>query len=249
MGYVGANGAGKTTTLHLISGLLKPEKGSVTIDGGTLKEDPKGYKGRIAYIGDESYLPGDLKRDEILKILEGFYPGLDRGRFNGLADQWELPRKLPIKQYSRGMAVKLMFAAALCRESRLMILDEATNGLDPVARREILALLQDYIEDGQHSVLFSTHIMEDLSDIADLICLIDQGQQILCDSREAVLERFLLVQGGREERSSGPWIGVQENAYGFSALFDKEAGALPEGVEASRPTVDQIVVHMIEERR
>ena len=141
MGYVGANGAGKTTTLNAVSGLLKPDAGEVTVDGLSMQNDPVAYKRQIAYIGDSSCFPGDLNRNDVCKIFSDFYADFDKSKYNALADKWEIPQNVPVSKYSRGMAVKLMFAAAFSRVSKLLVLDEATNGLDPVVRREVLELL------------------------------------------------------------------------------------------------------------
>ncbi|MBQ9437449.1 MAG: ABC transporter ATP-binding protein, partial [Lachnospiraceae bacterium] len=157
----------------------------------------------------------------------------------------------PVSKYSRGMAVKLMFAAAFSRVSKLLVLDEATNGLDPVVRREVLELLQEYICDGEHSVLFSTHIMEDLSGIADFIFFIDEGEEVFCDTKDAVLERFVMVKGPASAFSERDGlIGVKENEFGAAAIFDLSKGTdIPEGVVTEKATIDQIVVHTIADRK
>ena len=252
MGYVGRNGAGKTTTLNAITHLIRPDGGDVTIDGLRFSEDPVAYRDSIGYIGDSSYFPYRMTRRDIRAILKGFYPSFDAAAFDALADQWELPDKAKIQTYSRGMKVKLMFAAALSRETKLLILDEATNGLDPLVRREILKLLQDYIADGKHSVLFSTHIMEDLQDIADYIFFIERGEKVFCEPKDDILESYLLVKGGREDLTpelEETLIGVEKHDYGFAALYPTDSAlALPAAFSAEKPTIDQIVVHILEGR-
>ena len=163
-----------------------------------------------------------------------------------------MPDKEKIVTYSRGMKVKLMFAAALSRETKILILDEATNGLDPLVRREILKLLQEYISDGRHSVLFSTHIMEDLQDIADYIFFIERGEKVFCEPKDDILESYLLVKGGPEDLSPAlekTLIGVERHDYGFQALYPTDSAlALPPELTAEKPTIDQIVVHILEGR-
>lgn len=249
MGYIGKNGAGKTTTLSAITHLIKADAGEIYLEGITFQEDPVTYREKIGYVGDASYFPAELTRSDIRIILKNFYQSFDEQKFEDYMEKWELPKNLKIKKYSRGMKVKLMFASALSRDTRILILDEATNGLDPMVRREILDLLQEYIEDGKRSVLFSTHILEDLQNIADYIYFIDSGKKVLFDTKDGLLETYLLVKGGTEELT--PEIeknltGIVKNGYGFEALYDTgKSDFLPTGFEVEKPTIDEIMVHLL----
>lgn len=253
MGYIGRNGAGKTTTLNALTHLIRPDGGDVKIDGIRFEDDPVTFRKKIGFIGDSGYFPPDFTSKEIGSILKSFYDTFDEKKFQDYLRQWELPEKAKVKELSRGMNVKLMFASVLSRDSRLLILDEATNGLDPVVRKEVLRILQDYISCGTRSVLFSTHIMEDLQNIADYIFLIDNGRKILCETKDDLLERYLLVHCGRHELTADTekdLIGVEKNEYGISALFDTDSGAiLPSVFVTEKPTIDEIVVHLLEDRR
>ena len=252
MGYIGRNGAGKTTTLNAITRLIRPDGGTVTVDGVSFDADPIAYRDSIGYIGDSSYFPRLMTLREIRTILKDFYPSFDAAAFDALTAKWELPEKEKISSYSRGMKVKLMFAAALSRETKLLILDEATNGLDPMMRRDILRLLQEYISDGKKSVLFSTHILEDLQSIADYIFFIEQGEMVFCGEKDDILESWLLVKGGPEDLTEPlreSLIGIERNDYGFTALFPTDGGLTPPpSVSAEKPTIDQIVIHILEGR-
>lgn len=253
LGYIGRNGAGKTTTLNAITHLIRPDGGTVAVDGLTFDRDPVTYRDSIGYIGDSSYFPNMFTLRDVRSVLRSFYPSFDAAVFDDCVSRWELPVKDRIKDFSRGMKVKLMFAAALSRNTKLLILDEATNGLDPMMRREILRLLQEYIADGTKSVLFSTHILEDLQSIADYIFLIEKGKMVFYEAKDELLEDYLLVKGGREDLTpelKKRLIGPEVNDYGFTALFRTDGGeTLPAGLTAEKPTVDQIVVHTIEEMR
>ena len=253
MGYIGQNGAGKTTTLNAITRLIKPDDGEITVNGLSFDRDPVGYRDAIGYIGDSAYFPPELTCRDIRKILRDFYPSFDGDKFDACVRQWDLPEKTRVKTYSRGMKVKLMFAAVLSRETRLMILDEATNGLDPVVRREILRLLQDYIADGTRSVLFSTHILEDLQDIADYVFFIHRGRKVLCEAKDDLLERYLLVRGGPEDLTQSlarRLIGTEQSSVCFTGLLPADdAVALPAGISLEKPTIDEIVIHLIEGER
>lgn len=253
MGYVGRNGAGKTTTLNALTHLIRPDAGDVILDGIRFSEDPLRFRDRIGYIGDSGYFPPDFTAADIRSVLKSFYRSFDAALFNDYLQRWDLPEKKKVKDLSRGMTVKLMFASILSRETKLLILDEATNGLDPIVRRDILSVLQHYISDGTKSVLFSTHIMEDLQNIADYIFLIDQGKKVLFETRDDLLERYLLVHCGRHEilpEMEKHLIGVQKNEFGVSALFDTDCGSiLPSVFVPEKPTIDEIVVHLLADRR
>ena len=248
-GYVGRNGAGKTTTLNALTHLIPVDRGDVALDGLRFEDDPIAYRDAIGYIGDASYFPGELTHEDIRVILKDFYPSFRPDQYDDYIRRWELPAKEKIRTYSRGMKVKLMFAAALSRDTKLLILDEATNGLDPVMRSEILRILQAYIDDGQRSVLFSTHIMDDLESIADYIFFIDNGQKVFYEAKDDILERYLLVKGGCDDLTpelKNKLIGVEESAYGFEGLYDTERGeALPAALVTDKPSIDRIIVHMI----
>lgn len=252
MGYVGPNGSGKTTTLNLITGILKCSDGEVYIDGRTCKEDVRAYREQIGYVGDESYFPDNFTAKNIRTVLKDFYATFSEEKFNGFLQKWNLPEKKQVKDFSRGMKVMLMFASVLSRDTKLLVLDEATNGLDPVMRTEILKLLQEYVMDGQRSVIFSTHILSDLEQIADYIYFIDGGRTILHDAKDEMIENFLLVKG---ERGAVPpalereFIGLEENAYGFEAILPSEkAELLGNAFLVEKPNIDNIVIHFIKNR-
>ena len=252
MGYVGPNGSGKTTTLNLITGILKCSDGEVYIDGRTCKEDVRTYREQIGYVGDESYFPDNFTAKNIRGVLKDFYATFSEEKFNGFLQKWNLPEKKQMKDFSRGMKVMLMFASVLSRDTKLLVLDEATNGLDPYMRTEILKLLQEYVMDGQRSVIFSTHILSDLEQIADYIYFIDQGRTVLHDAKDEMIENFLLVKG--ESSAITPalrqeLIGLEENAYGFEAILPSEkAELLGNAFLVEKPDIDKIVIHYIKNR-
>lgn len=252
MGYVGANGSGKTTTLNLITGILKSTEGEVRIDGLSREESEQAYKEKIGYVGDESYFPDHFKIRHIRTILKNFYPSFSADKFNGFIRDWNLPENKLIKDFSRGMKVMLMFASVLARDTKLLVLDEATNGLDPVMRTEILKLLQEYVMDGERSVIFSTHILSDLEQIADYIYFIHRGRTVLYDAKDELIENFLLVKG--ESADIPPalkkeLIGLEENAYGFEAVLPSDkAELLGNAFLFEKPTIDQIVIHYIKNK-
>ncbi len=249
MGYVGANGSGKTTTLNLITGIIKAAEGETYIDGMSKEEDTAAYRDKIGYVGDESYFPDHFKIRHIRRVLKDFYSTFSEEKFDGFVREWSLPENKTLKDFSRGMKVMLMFASVLSRETKLLVLDEATNGLDPVMRKEILRLMQEYVMDGERSVIFSTHILSDLEQIADYIYFIHEGRTVLYDAKDELIENFLLVKG--ESAKIPPalkreLIGLEENAYGFEAVLPSDkAELLGSAFLFEKPTIDQIVIHYI----
>lgn len=252
MGYVGQNGAGKSTTLNLITNICKSSSGEIYVDGITCEENESRYKESIGYIGDEFYFPDNFRIRDIRSVLRDFYKTFRTEKFDELTKRWKLDGKMAVKDFSRGMKVKLMFASVLARDTKLLVLDEATNGLDPVVRVEVLKLLQEYIADGERSVIFSTHILSDLEQIADYIYFIHEGKTVLYDAKDELLESHLLVKG--ERRAIYPelqraLIGIMDNAYGFEAILPSDrADLLTNEFHFEKPTIDQIVIHYIRER-
>lgn len=252
MGYVGQNGAGKSTTLNLITNICKSSSGEIYVGGITCEEDESRYKESIGYIGDEFYFPDNFRIRDIRSVLRDFYKTFRTEKFDELTKRWKLDGKMAVKDFSRGMKVKLMFASVLARDTKLLVLDEATNGLDPVVRVEVLKLLQEYIADGERSVIFSTHILSDLEQIADYIYFIHEGKTVLYDAKDELLESHLLVKG--ERRAIYPelqraLIGIMDNAYGFEAILPSDrADLLTNEFHFEKPTIDQIVIHYIRER-
>ena len=210
MGYVGQNGAGKTTTINMINHICKYKEGSIKVDGITYEENPVKYKESIAFVGDESFFYPSAKISVIRKTLKDFYPTFNEDKFNSFIKKYNLPEKQKIDYFSRGMKVKLMFAATFSRDSKLLILDEATNGLDPVVREELLNDLQEYIENGSRSILFSTHVLEVAEQVCDRIAILKKGHLIYCGSVEDLrkdhpdqsLESIYLSLAGRKEEVS-----------------------------------------------
>ena len=249
MGYIGQNGAGKTTTIKLIMNHLKIDSGSISVFGQSYMDDEQTYKDMIGYIPDECMFPTMFTLKDITKLMSSFYSSFDQEKFKQLADKWNLSSTKKIKDYSKGMKMKLMFATVLCRKTKLLILDEPTSGLDPVMRSEILELLQEYISDGERSVIFSTHIVSDLEGIADYLTFIDSGKLIFSDTKDNVMEKFIIVKGDPKELTSelkSKMIGLKSTAYGFCGLTLKCNKALfSSGFAVEGPSIDDIVVYHI----
>lgn len=251
MGYIGQNGAGKTTTINIIASLCKADKGEIIIDGLKYQDNPTLYKESIGYVGDEFYFPKEFKIKEVKSILRKFYQSFQEDTFQAYITKWGLPENKKIGEFSRGMKVKLMFASILARETKLLILDEATNGLDPVMREEILGILQAYIEDGEKSILFSTHVLNDLDQIADYIVFIDNGTILLKEPKDELLEHFLLIKGEEADltpKQNKHLIGKTKQRYSFEAIIEADvAGEFGSRFVFDKPSIDQIMLHFVKD--
>ncbi|MCM1149785.1 MAG: ABC transporter ATP-binding protein, partial [Butyricicoccus sp.] len=173
MGLVGENGAGKSTTLRLIMNAITRDGGSVSVLGVDNRSPEFGAaKQEIGVVLDEAYFPEVLTARDVGRVMAGTYKNWDAARYGECLSRFALPEKKPFKEFSRGMKMKLAIAVALSHAPRLLILDEATSGLDPMMRDEILDIFNDFTRDETHSILMSSHIVSDLEKICDYIAFI-----------------------------------------------------------------------------
>ena len=194
VGFVGANGAGKTTTIRAALGLIKLDTGEVHLfgqhcDADAPDEQQRRTRSRIGLVLDTCPFPSTLKVTEVEKLVGSAYPTWNHDTFAGIIDRFGLDPKAKVKDLSRGMGMKLQLACALSHKAELLILDEATAGLDPMAREELLDELLAFVADGQHSILFSSHITSDLERAADRVVCIDNGSIVFDMPREDITDR------------------------------------------------------------
>lgn len=194
VGFVGANGAGKTTTIRAALGLIKLDAGEVCLFGQRCDADApdelqRHLRSRIGLVLDTCPFPSTLKVTEVEALVSPAYPTWSHETFAGLIDRLGLEAKAKVKDLSRGMGMKLQLACALSHKAELLILDEATAGLDPMAREELLDELLAFVADGKHSILFSSHITSDLERAADRIVCIDNGSVAFDLPREDITDR------------------------------------------------------------
>ena len=199
MGFIGQNGAGKTTTIKLILNLLKRDSGNIKIFGLDNIADETEIKSSIAAVFDELPFHDDLNAKHIGVILSDIFAGWDKNKYSDFLDRFNLPRKKKIGEFSKGMKMKLQIAAALSHKAKLLIMDEATTGLDPVVRNEILDIFLEYLQDENNSILMSSHITTDLEKIADSVTFIDKGKILLSGYKDDVLESHGIIKCRKSE--------------------------------------------------
>ena len=199
VGFIGENGAGKTTTIKAILNLIKIDEGEIKLFGKDYKD--KKVKEEIGVVLDDSFLPDELTPEEVSVIMEAIHPKWDDKKYFNYLKEFSLPLKKPMKDFSKGMLMKLKIATALSISPKLLILDEPTSGLDPVARTEILDIFQDFMEDETHSIFVSSHITSDLEHIADSIIFINNGEIVLNEECSELQKKYKIVKCTKEEFS------------------------------------------------
>ena len=190
LGLIGENGAGKTTTIKCILNLIRRDAGEISLLGYDNVREERLAKQDIGLVLDECFFPAALRPLDVGKTLAPAYREWDQKLFRDYLGKFGLPEKKLIKEFSRGMKMKLSLSAALAHRPKLLILDEATAGLDPVVRDEILDEFLGFIGDEDHAILMSSHITSDLEKVADYIAYIHQGQVVLSAAKDAILDSY-----------------------------------------------------------
>lgn len=201
--FIGKNGSGKSTTLSTAIGNVPKDSGEVRFFGQTIEEDDYEYKNDVGVVFDTVKLPKKLKVVDIEKIMQQMYRNWESETFWKYIEEFELPRKQKVESYSRGMSMKLSLAIALSHHSRLLLLDEATAGIDVSGREQVLEILEDCKEQGVGMVI-SSHIVEDLEYIADRLIFMRQGQIVLAVSKSELMEHYHIVKSDKEAYAQVP---------------------------------------------
>ncbi len=227
VGFIGENGAGKTTTIKLILNEIKRDSGSVKIFGMDNIRDERKIKEQIGVVFDESYFHGEFNAGDISKIMSKVFQSWDNNLFDRYLTEFKLPKNKIIKEYSKGMKMKLGIASALSHKPRLLILDEATSGLDPIVRSEILDIFLDFIQDETHSVLFSSHITSDLEKVADYVVFIHEGQIVFDRSKDELIYNCGILKCGAADfvrLDKSGFVRWRKGECGYEALVtDRES--------------------------
>ncbi len=245
MGLIGENGSGKTTVIKLILNMIHRENGKINILGKDNISEESAVKPYIGVVFDSNCFCEEWTILQTMKRISSFYETWNKEKFLSLMNRFQLDTKKKIKALSKGMQMKLMLAWALSYDAKVLILDEPTSGLDPVSRDELLTILAEYIEDGKHSVLFSTHITSDLERAADYITYLHYGELFFTGSKEELLSMFCMVKGGREElqpEQQKKLIGVRTFSTGFEALIKTTDRACFSGMAIEPVTLEDIMI-------
>lgn len=221
MGLIGENGAGKSTTLKLLLNLIKRDSGEISLLGLDPEKEERKIKEQIGVVFDENFFHDVLRAKDIPSIMRPIYSNWDDRLYASLCTRFQLSSEKKIREYSRGMKMKLAIAAAMAHHPRLLLLDEATSGLDPVVRNEMLDLFQEFIQDERNSILLSTHITSDLERVADYITFLHQGRVLMSESKDELLLSHRVLRCGAERFAfidQSRVIGLRKSGVGVEAL-------------------------------
>ncbi len=248
MGLVGENGAGKSTTIKLILNMLRRDAGQVSVLGVDNLTYDRRIKEEVGVVLDDVGFPGCLTPKQIGNILRRTYQNWSDDTYMQLLKKLSLPTDKAFDAFSRGMKMKLGIAVALSHAPKLLLLDEATSGLDPVVRDEVVTLFGEFTRDENHAVLISSHIVSDLEKICDYVAFLHKGKLLLCEEKDALLERFGVVRGTEDRLRALPpeaVHGVKGSPYGVEAVVER--AKLPLGVSAGPMDLEQIFLFLIGE--
>ena len=247
-GLVGENGAGKSTTIRLLMGVLRPDSGTASVLGADVSSPEfRDVKEDVGVVLDEAYFPESLNAVQVGKIMAATYRRWDQGLYDGYLKRFDLPQNKQFKDYSRGMRMKLAIAAALSHQPKLLVLDEATAGLDPIVRDEVLDIFNEFTREEDHSILISSHILSDLEKLCDYIAFIHKGDLLFCEEKDQLLEQYGIFEDSRENLDClqpEAIVAREESRYGGVLALVKRDLA-PAGFQLEKPSVEDIVLFLV----
>lgn len=250
MGLIGENGAGKSTTINCILNEIQKDSGGILIFGKDHISDEIEIKSKLGVVFDENHFPDIFTPMEIGKYMSGIYPGWEWVAYRQFLEKFELPTDKKIKDFSKGMKVKLAFAVALSHKAELLILDEATSGLDPIIRDDVLDMLIDFVQDESHSVLVSSHIISDLEKVADYITFLHKGKVIFSHEKDDLVDNYGIVSCGAaifDTLNKTEIIAYRKEDYQYKVLVknrDKAAKNYPKAI-VSPATIEEIMLFYV----
>ena len=248
LGLVGENGAGKSTTIRLLTGELRPDSGTVSVlDAEPDSPDFRSVKERLGVVLDDAWFPEILNARQVGTMMAMTYESWDAELYESYLARFALPREKNFKDYSRGMRMKLAIAVALAHRPEVLLLDEATAGLDPIVRDEVLEIFREFSEAEDHAILISSHILSDLEKLCDYIAFLHQGKLLFCQEKDRLLETYGLFVGTRqqaEELAEDAVLAREDSGFGgVRAIVRRDA--VPACLPLEKPTVEDIILAMV----
>lgn len=247
LGLIGENGAGKSTTIRLILGMLRADSGTVTILGQDSRENPVLTKQDIGVVLDEVGIPECMTPKQVGKVMANVFLRWNAETYQGLLARFSLPENKKFKEFSKGMKMKLGLAVALSHEAKLLILDEATGGLDPVVRDEVVDMLAEFTRDETHAILISSHIVSDLEKLCDYVAFLHKGKLLLCEEKDLLLSEYGILHCKPEELPEEGILHKKQNAYGVEAIVRRDA--VKPGTALSPISMEELFVFMSKEAK
>lgn len=250
MGFVGENGAGKTTTIGCILNTITKDNGTVKLFGKEMLDTDTDMREKIGVVYDGDNFPLDWTARQLSQVMRGLYAQWDNALFQKYLEDFRLPEKQKIKHYSRGMTMKLAIAAALAHHPQLLILDEATSGLDPVMRDEMLDVFLEFVQEEDHAILLSSHITSDLEKVADYITFIHNGKLIMTVSKNDLAYNFAVMRCKESQFLTvdpKDILAYRKRDFQIDVLVSngKEAQRKYKGVVIDHASVDEIMLLLV----
>ena len=250
MGFIGQNGAGKTTTINSILNIISWDSGEIKLLGKEMPEGEYEVKEQISAIFDMLPFNDDLSAKQLSRIMRGIWKEWDDDRFAEYLDRFQLPYKKRFGEFSKGMKMKLQIAAGLSHNARLLIMDEATTGLDPVVRNEILDIFLEYLQDENNSILMSSHITSDIEKIADMVTFIDRGRILLAGIKDEILDSHGVVKCSKRDFKDferEDYISARVSDFGAEILVSDRYAASRKysGAVIDKTTLEEIMLFYV----
>ena len=248
LGLIGENGAGKSTTIKSILGMIRPDAGSITVLGQDNSRNFAPVRENIGVVLDEGGLPQCLNAVQLGRVMSGIYKNWDQAVYEDYLKKLSLPKDKAYKDFSRGMKMKQAIAVALSHHPKLLVLDEATSGLDPVVRDEVVEIFSDFTRDEEHAVLISSHIVSDLEKICDYVAFLHKGRLLLCEEKDALREQYGLVQLSKADFAAlnpAAVVGHRATPYGVTAILRRDA--VPAGLVLEPVSIEDLFILMVKE--
>ena len=245
-GLVGPNGAGKSTAIRHMTGVYRPDAGTVTVDGEPVYENPK-VKARIGYIPDDIFYFPSATLEEMRAYYRGLYPNFDDALFDRLYEVFQLPKKGQIRRFSKGMQKQAAFHLSICTRPELLILDEPVDGLDPVMRRQVMSLILSDVAQNGTTVLISSHNLRELEDICDHVGIMDHGKMLLERSLADMQGNTVKLQLAGDVPEGLQILHESESGKLKTLVVRGTAEAVTARVQASSPTYFDVLPLSLEE--
>ncbi len=250
MGFIGQNGAGKTTTIRSLLNIIKTDSGSIKLLGMDHIKDEYEIKEHISAVFDELPFHDDLNAKTLSYIMKSIYKDWDNAKFREYLERFALPEKKKFGKFSKGMKMKLQIAAALSHNARLLVMDEATTGLDPVVRNEILDIFLEYLQDENNSILMSSHITTDLEKVADSVTFIDKGKLLITGYKDDILESHGVIKCTKKDYADidpSDILSARISDFGVSAMVSDKASAMRKysGLVIDNTTLEEIMLFYV----
>lgn len=247
MGLIGVNGCGKTTLINTILNIYKKDSGIVKVNGLSMDSNEKEVKDQIGFILDENMFENTMTVIRNAKTFGSLYSKFNKELFLKFCDRFDIPLNKKLGKLSTGSKIKFQLAFALSHDAKLFIMDEPSAGLNPAFRKDLIRYMQELVEDGTRSVIFSTHITEDLDQVGDYIALIHKGKLFFNLNKEELKDKYLIINGNKEEIENLNYSKIIYREYGEyhnSAFIEKVKGEDYKNLKTKIPNIEDIMYYL-----